>query len=48
MINIGFTWLQTGEYKKAEEEFRSAIQADASSPVAHYDLGLSLKQQDSG
>ena len=44
--NWWFAHLQKAELDQAAAQFREAIRRDPLSAVAHYDLGVALKQKD--
>ena len=45
-MNLGYAYLKTGEFAKAEAAYRAAVDSDAKSAAPHYDLGIALKMQD--
>lgn len=45
-MNIGYAYLKTGEFDKAEKAYRAAVTDDPKSPAAHYDLAIALKMKD--
>ncbi len=45
-MTIGYAYLKTGEFDKAEKAYRAAIGLDAKSAAAHYDLAIALKMKD--
>jgi tetratricopeptide (TPR) repeat protein len=45
-MNLGYAYLKTGEYAKAEAAYRAAASNDSTSAPAHYDLAIALKMQD--
>jgi tetratricopeptide (TPR) repeat protein len=45
-MNIGYAYLKTGEFDKAEQAYRSAVSLDPKSVAAHYNLAIALKMKD--
>ncbi len=45
-MTIGYAYLKTGEFEKAEAAYRAAVALDPKSPAAHYNLAIALKMKD--
>jgi protein O-GlcNAc transferase len=45
-MNLGYAYLKTGDYAKAEAAYQGAVQSNQTSAAPHYDLGIALKMQD--
>jgi protein O-GlcNAc transferase len=45
-INLGYAYLNIGEYAQAEKAFRELLEIDSASIAGHYNLAIALKMQD--
>ncbi len=45
-MNIGYAYLKTGEFEKAEAAYRAAVELDPKSAASHYNLAIALKMKD--